>query len=82
MFRGDGLIVKEGLECLPVITLKYHFGLFPAGLSVIGLIGVDVEGLQVVKYPGIKGLPVILLLGQLATELRVLQTWGVKPGSH
>ena len=70
MLRGDGPIVQECLEGLPVFTLKHHFELFSAGLGLIGLIGINVEGFQVVRSPGIEGLLVLHLLGQCETELR------------
>ena len=42
---GDGASINEGLENLMVFTLEHHFELLPAGLAVINLFGIDVEGL-------------------------------------
>ena len=58
MLSGDGLVVQECLEGLPLFALKHHFELFPAGLICI-----NVEGFQVVESPGVEGLPVFHLLG-------------------
>ena len=57
------VVVQECLEGLPVFALKHNFELFPTSLDIIGLIGINVGGFQVVKSPGVEGLPVLHLLG-------------------
>ena len=49
MLHHDSLIVQVSLEHLLVFALKHHLELFPAGLGVVQLIGVDVEGFQVIQ---------------------------------
>ena len=51
---GDGTIVNEGLEGLPVFVLKHHFKLFPAGFMIISFFSIDLEGLQVIDRSGIE----------------------------
>ena len=63
MLPHGGFIVQESLKHLPVFTIKHHLELLPASLGVVRLIGVDVEGFQVMQGPGVEGLPVIHLLG-------------------
>ena len=59
----NGFIVQESLEHLLVFAFKCHLELLLASLGVIRLIGVDVEGFQVIQGPGVEGLPVLHLLG-------------------
>ena len=63
MLQHDGVIIQESLEHLPSFVLKHHLELLPASLGVIRLIGVFVEGFQVIQSPGVEGLPVVHLLG-------------------
>ena len=56
---GDGTVVDEGLEGLPISTLKHHPKLFQSCFVVIGFFGVDVEGFQVGNYLGIECSPVL-----------------------
>ena len=45
---GNGAIVNEGLESLPVFAFK-NFQLLPASLAVISFFSIDVEGQQIVN---------------------------------
>ena len=80
--QGDGPIVNEGLEGLPVFSLKHHFKLFPAGLVVISSLGINIEGLQVVNGPGVECSPVLRLLGCVEAELWGFPAWGGTVGCH
>ena len=42
LLEGEGPIVNEGLEGLPVFALKHHPKLFPAGFVVIDFFSIDI----------------------------------------
>ena len=63
--QGDGPIAYEGLESLSIFALKHYAELLPASVAVVSLLGVDVEGFQEVKSPGIDHFPVLRLMGEL-----------------
>ena len=59
LLLGDGPFVNQGLESLPVVTLKHHLQLLLASLHGVSFFGIDVKGLQEVNGPGIKHFPVL-----------------------
>ena len=69
VLQGDGPIVDEGLEGLPVFAFEHHFKLVPVSFIVIGFFDIDVEGLQVVNATHIKCSPVLRLPRCVEAEL-------------
>ena len=56
---GNGAIINEELESLPVFALEHHFKLLPASAAVISFFGINVEGLQLIFSPGIEDCSVL-----------------------
>ena len=73
MLLGDGTIVNQSLEGLPIFTLEHHFQLPPAGLCGFSFFGIDVKGLQEVHGPGVESLPVLSPLGAVKLNLEASQ---------
>ena len=59
LFLGDVCIVNQGLEGLPVVTIKHHFHLLPASLCGVSFFGVEIEELQEVNSLCIEHFPVL-----------------------
>ena len=64
-----GLFLYEGLEVLPVFSLKHHLELFPASSELISFICINVEGFKVVEGSCVEHLPVLRLMGRCKAEL-------------